>query len=348
MSREQFGYLTDYYYYCKFLRDKFDITYIGFKANRPEIRLDGVRLKYVPWKGCLVSRFIRLIVGFVREGRKNYDLLFLMYFPGCSLFRLLTAGTRCILDIRTGSVAKSKIKRKADDLFMKFETYFFRHITVISQGLSDKLRLPKRKMHILPLGAEPIDTSPKKFDELHLLYVGTLDSRRIEDTIHGFEMFYKEFSNKIRTSYTIVGDGHNDELQMLRKLVWEKGLVDVVRLPGFIHRGRLRQYFERCDVGISYVPINDIYDCQPPTKTFEYMFAGMPVIATATSENKRVINRTNGILIRDNPESFYEALKELYSRREEFYSEKIKHSYLNYSWERIVKKNLIPYLAKTV
>lgn len=346
MSRWQFGYLTDYYYYCKYLRDEFGVTYIGFKADRPEIRLDGVTLKYIPLKGCLISRFIRLTVRFVREGRKNYDLLLLEYFPGCSLLRLLTAGTRCILDIRTGSVAKSKIKRKAADLFMKFESYFFRHITVISQGLGDKLRLPKRKTHILPLGAESIDTSPKKFDELHLLYVGTLNGRRIEDTIDGFEMFYKEFSDKIQTSYTIIGDGRNDELQMLRNLVREKGLVDVVRLPGFIHRSKLRQYFERCEVGISYVPINEIYDCQPPTKTFEYVFAGMPVIATATSESRRVINRTNGILIRDNPKSFYEALKELCFRREEFHSEKIKRSCLGYSWESIVKRNLIPYLAK--
>jgi len=92
--------------------------------------------------------------------------------------------------------------------------------------------------------------------------------------------------------------------------------------------------------------MNEIYDCQPPTKTFEYVFAGMPVIATATSENRRVINRTNGILIKDDPKSFYEALRELYFRREEFYSEKIRHSCLGYSWESIVKKNLIPYLAK--
>jgi len=41
------------------------------------------------------------------------------------------------------------------------------------------------------------------------------------------------------------------------------------------------------------------YDCQPATKTFEYILSGMVCIATSTYENKKLINNINGVLCND-------------------------------------------------
>ena len=111
-----------------------------------------------------------------------------------------------------------------------------------------------------------------------------------------------------------------------------------------IHKNKLGPFYERCNVGVAYIPKTEFFDIQPSTKIFEYLFAGMPVIATATLENKRVIMNDNGILIEDNPESFYEGLKRLYNKRHFFDSKIIKKTCGQYSWNRIVKKNLRPYL----
>ena len=184
----------------------------------------------------------------------------------------------------------------------------------------------------------------KRFDRLDLLYVGTLLGRRIEDTVVGFDRFRQDYGTRVALTYTIVGDGHNGELEALRRMVQARGLGDVVRLPGYVHRTRLQDTFDRCNVGVSYVPINDIYDCQPATKTFEYMFAGMPVIATATTENMKVVNRLNGVLIQDTPESFYRGLEELHARQRDFDSGQIRCCCPEASWEHIVSFNFIPYV----
>lgn len=344
INRDQFGYHIDTYYYCKYASNYFKITYIGFDAAKPILKVDGVGCIYVPRRGSVIVRYLRLLFAFLRECRKDYDVIFIKYFVGCSLLKLFNSEMRFIFDIRTGSVAKNLFVRKLSDFVLRIESRFFSHISVISKSLAIKLRLPEDKFHVLPLGAEPADVSPKQFDSLKLLYVGTFNGRRIEYTVEGFARFYAESKDTIDITYDIVGDGQPGEMKRLTGLVERKGLVDVIRLPGYIHHSKLKKYYQRCNVGVSYVPINDIYDCQPPTKTYEYILAGMPVVATQTKENAIVINENNGVLIKDSAYSFYEAIKKIMSNKEQYDSSAIKEVALRYSWQSIVDDNFIPYI----
>lgn len=343
LSRAQFGYDL-YYYYCKWGGDRLEITYVGFDVGRPRIVLPGIDVTYVSCKGVKPIRFLKLALAFLREAQRGHDVVLIKYFLGCSLFRLLSLHHRAVLDVRTGCVGRSPFKRMWENLLMRAECRLFPHILTISPGLVERFSLPQRKTQVVPLGAEQLAMKAKRFDELHLLYVGTLDGRRIEDTVLGFGRFAQEYGDSVKLSYTIVGDGHNEELEGLRRMVRLKGLQDTVHLPGYVHKTQLQDTFEHCNVGISYVPMSDIYDCQPVTKTFEYVFAGMPVIATATTENSKVVNRLNGVLIQDTPEGVYRGLEEVYARRDEFDSEKIRLSCPESSWDRIVGRNLVPYV----
>ena len=56
---------------------------------------------------------------------------------------------------------------------MKFETRFFKHVTVISRRLARKLSIAC-KANILPMVADFISSADKNFEKMHLLYVGTL------------------------------------------------------------------------------------------------------------------------------------------------------------------------------
>ncbi|UCG57955.1 MAG: glycosyltransferase [Phycisphaerales bacterium] len=344
LNRTQFGYHLDTYYYSKFAAKKLRITYVGFDVGRPRLALAGVEVKYVSYKGRRLRRFLRLLVAFARAVKKCCGAIFIEYFPGCSVLRCLCPHKRIIVDIRTGSVHQNPLVRRLANLMMQHEVRLFRNISVVCESLAERLRLPLAKTHILPLGAQPLATRAKCFDELHLLYVGTLDGRRIEDTVVGFDRFSREYGDNLKLSYTIVGDGHNGELERLRRMVRLKGLGNIVHLPGYVHTTRLQETFEHSNVGISYVPMNDVYDCQPVTKTFEYVFAGMPVIATATAENRKMINRLNGVLIQDTPQGFYCGLKEVYARRREFDAEEIRLSCPESSWDRIVRRDLVPYI----
>jgi glycosyltransferase involved in cell wall biosynthesis len=343
LSRAQFGYDL-YYYYCKWGRDRLRITYVGFDVGRPRVLLPGIDVKYVSHKGVKPVRFLRFALTFLREARRGCDVVLIKYFVGCSMFRLLLPHSKVVLDIRTTSMDQGCWERRWKDLLLRVECRVFAHVVVISKGLAERVRVPKHKRRIVPLGAEPLSRTPKGFDELHLLYVGTLHGRRIEDTVVGFKRFLCDYGAEIPLSYTIVGDGYNGELEKLRRMVCLTGLDDVVRLPGYIHKTQLKSTFERCNVGIAYVPMCDRFDCQPVTKTLEYIFSGMPVIATATAENQRMVNRSNGVLIQDTPDSFYRGLIEIYTRRHEFDSEQVRHGCSDASWDRIVDLNFVPYV----
>ena len=204
------------------------------------------------------------------------------------------------------------------------------------------------KVHILPLGADPIETSDKEYASLRLLYVGTLSGRRIENTILGFHRFYLDVGHAANATYAIIGEGDDGELDLLRAMVKDLGLARVVSLPGYVHRRELAAYYEKCNVGISYVPINDIYDCQPPTKTFEYLSAGMPVLATKTRGNAAVITERNGLLIDDTPQAFHEGLKRLMNDIRAYHSGDIRREALRHSWQTIVQSNLVPYLNSVI
>jgi glycosyltransferase involved in cell wall biosynthesis len=288
------------------------ITYHGFDVGQPKLAPDGVEIHYVPRRGNLLARYLRFLGSCVAECGGNYDVIFLKYFAGCSLLRLWHLRKQFVLDIRTGSIAERRWKRWCQDLILRVESLGFRHVTVISTSLARKLGLAQA--HLLPLGADPVETGPKDFSALRLLYVGTFHGRRIEDTLAAFHRLYLTAGQAVEMTYDVVGDGFHGELDRLRTWVRERGLDHVVSLPGFVPHRELARYYEKCNVGVSYVPINRIYDCQPPTKTFEYLLAGLPVIATNTSENAAVITEHN------------------------------RTDALKYSWEAVVRANLIPYI----
>jgi len=344
LKRTQFGYHLHTYYYCKFAASHFRITHVSFDLGEPKFCLKGGETKYVAYRGRRFLRYLRLLAVCARETRKCRGAVFINYFPGCSLLRCLGLRRPMVMDIRSSWIHKSPRVRRWASRLMRWESRLFRYVSVISLGLAERLRLPSAKVHILPLGAEQITVAAKKFDRVDLLYVGTLDGRRIEDTLVGFERFLRDHGAGTAFTYTIIGGSNNGQLERLRQVVHLKGMDDIVRLLGYVHKTHLRDVFDRCNVGVSYVPISDIYDCQPVTKTFEYLYAGMPVIATATTENRKVVNRLNGVLIQDTPEDFARGLKEVYDRRDEFDSDRIRHCCPEASWDHIVNQNFVPYI----
>lgn len=337
----QFGYHLDTFYYCKYGRNDIEITYMGFEGTRPLVNIDGIHVKSIPSQGSKLIRYFRWWLSALRESSTGYDVIFIKYFPGCSLIRCLNPNRQFVFDIRTGSIQLNRWRRKLADILMVAESRLFSKVTIISESLARKLGLRQGCYHVLPLGADVLSDADKKFDALHLLYVGTLSGRQIEKTIQGFAKFYSRHKGQIPMSYTIVGDGYRGELTKLKQMVRELNLESVVKLRGFVHHTKLGELWDVCNVGISFIPINEIYDCQPATKTFEYLLAGMPVVATATTENCRIVNKENGVVIPDTANGFEYGLELLLRNQDVFSSSFIRRSAEMCSWERIVREHLV-------
>ena len=234
------------------------------------------------------------------------------------------------------------IKELLRNFQLKLNIFANKNISVISESLARHLKIPRSKYHILPLGAEVFSSKRKTFGKMNLFYIGTFNGRRLGDTVIGLSRFYKEFKDQIQIDYQIVGDGSSDETNNLKYLIKQEGLNDVIKLHGRISHNEAQKFFDNCNIGISYLPVNEYYDVQPLTKTFEYLCSGFAVIGTNTLENAKVIKSENGILIKDNSESFYNGLKDVKLNLTQYSSEAIQMNSLLYTWESIVTNRFIP------
>jgi len=178
------------------------------------------------------------------------------------------------------------------------------------------------------------------------LYVGTLSQRRIHETVEGLSIFIKKTGSHIIASYDIFGYGTTKDVEKLIYSIHNYGLDNIVSYHGMKNHTELKAYFEKCNLGVSYVPITEYYDLQPVTKTYEYILSGLPCIGTETYANRKVINDQNGVLCKDNAESFASALDTIVQRRGGLDSSKIRATLRDFSWQSIVEFYLKPLLDK--
>ena len=343
LCQNQFGYHIATYFYCKYLRNLHKVTYLCWEYSKPKQTMDDIDIVYVSRAGNLLVRNLRYILAALSYLRCHcVDVCFIKYFRGCSLLRIFYPWKKFVFDIRTGYIKQNILSGAVYNFFLRLESIVFSHITIISMSLAKKLRLGK-KISILPLGSIQLSDNIKKFDNIKLLYVGTLSNRKIEKTIHGFSLFLQKQKKAFSVTYTIIGDGDHDELRELKALVNKLNLKSQVKLLGRIPFDQLTPYFDTHNIGISFVPIEPCFDVQPATKTFDYLLAGMPVIATATTENKIVINKNNGVLIDDTIEDFATGIEKAYKNHGQFKSQTIRQAAQIYHW-RLIVDNLEEYL----
>ena len=345
INRVPLGRATDTFKLCEHASVNHEIHHLGFDSSGESAAgLPRVVVHTVPWRGFFGVRYWRWIRACISQISQGYDRVYVYYFPTCAQLRLLFPRTTLILDIRTGSVASSQVRRLVSNLGLMIEARFFDHVNIVSEGLRSKLHLPGAR--ILPLGADPLPIARKSFRNLHLLYVGTLSGRRIHETLEGFAAFHRETSKDLDLRYTIVGSGFDREEDELRRLAKSLGVAECVEIAGYVPHSSLLPYFERANVGISYVPITSSYDHQPPTKTFEYLMAGMPVIATNTTENRRIVGDSTGMLIADSAEGFHLGLRGFEARRQEFDSDTVRASVAGDAWKELVTKYALPFIER--
>ncbi len=343
LCQKQWGYHVDTYKYATLLANEFDITYICWDYGFNKIDHGEISVKYISRNGSLLARNTQYLRAASKEiSNSRYDICFIKYFRGCSLLKIVHRKTLFVFDVRTGAIGNNKLKRVTYDFFMKFESFFFRNITVISQSLSIRLGF-KDKAHILPLGSDVISKVDKQFDAIQLLYVGTLNGRNISKTIDGFEKFLRHHGDKIDATYSIAGDGK--EMPLLKEKIRYYGLEKTVHLLGQIPFCDLKPLMDSHNIGVSFVPCTDYFDCQPVTKTFDYLLSGLPVIATSTKENGAVINENNGVCINDSAEGFYRGILQIWKKRGTYQSRSIRENAKLYEWKHVAA-DLTKYLRR--
>ncbi len=343
VCKNQFGYHTDVFKWCEHLKSEYAITTLTFDDGGERVYMQNVRNIYVPNAGNRVLRGIFFMIYSTFVALCFRGTILVCFFAECILLKRLRPYKRMILDIRTLDVSEEAENRRKQDFALKRCVQLYDFVTCISEGVRKKIDVPRSKSAILPLGADIVYSGEKKFNEIRLLYVGTLYNRNIEKTVEGLAIAMRRMDANASIEYDIIGTGLGNELDILKSEVEKYGLSQRVHIHGYVRHDLLVPFFEKCNVGVSFVPITDYYEYQPPTKTYEYALSGLYVIATDTFANRGIINSENGCLIQDTPSAFAEAILSLHLQNKE--SNRIRNSVGRFQWRKIVDEIMKPILA---
>ena len=272
-----------------------NVSFIGVNESKSTIVKKKINISESSFaKNFLLRRINYYLLVFKTRKNQSKGFNCICYFPGCFLLAFLN---NPILIIPSFSVSNNPIKRKFVNLLIQIEAFFFSKVIVFSLGMQSKLL---KKSSVLTLGVNNyLSSEPKTKKITNFLYIGTLYNRRILDTVVGFHNFLKQGGKGV---YHIVGGRHQSESSKIQKYISTHDLSNDIVFHG--EQDSPSQLFDLCEVGVSYIPINEYFDIQPATKTHEYLANGMYVIATNTSENRKIININNGALIEDSSDEF--------------------------------------------
>jgi len=182
-------------------------------------------------------------------------------------------------------------------------------------------------------------------DEPVLIYTGNLDpDREIERLLAAFAQAAQQIP---RLRLLIVGRGKAlDDLQALARHLH---IAERVTFAGFVPFDQVPGYLSVADVALAPVPIHSPYYQQPPTKTVEYLAAGLPTIASDTEGNRVFIrHHHNGLLAGDTPAELAAAIVELVSdpALQQRLRAVARESVTAFDWDYIVREQLIPFYQR--
>ena len=181
-------------------------------------------------------------------------------------------------------------------------------VIVVSQRLAETVAscgVPAARIHVLPNAVDPrrfspgaaADTVPMAVRErvrgrCVIGFVGSLKPWHGVETL--FEAFARLLLRRFAVHLIIVGDGPGRE--SLERLASERGLAEDVTFAGAIAHADIPAWLSIMDVATApYAPQPDFYFS--PLKLFEYMAAGVPVVAGRIGQLDELLQHERNALL---------------------------------------------------
>lgn len=340
----QFGELSDCYYWAKYARMNYEILYMGYRQRTSKItqmQLEGVDVwEPIKFKNTKLFGLYFYLNVFKTILFSKIDNVIICNMPYADFLPRIFRKKNIVFDIRTLSVSPNPKERLAADKITKRRASNFKKISVISEGIINKIAL--KKTYLLPLGAEEISLTNKNFDIMRLMYIGTFNGRNLDEFLEGLLMF----KNKTHIPFTfdIIGMGDSETTQKMVRIASQIG--PEVKFHGYLNHEESKCFFDKCNVGVCYVPITEYYEYQPATKLYEYFLSGLACIATSTISIKKDMLFDCGVLTKDNPYSVCSSLEALYQNFSNYNSSDIRIKAKRFHWRSIIDNYFKPLFSK--
>lgn len=225
-----------------------------------------------------------------------------------------------------------------------------KEILAVSEGVESYLNScssTREKIHVIPNGVNPDRFRENKRildsteDETFVIgFVGTLKPwHGLSTLVEAFEVVHQQNPN---TQLLIVGDGpeKNNIIQDLK----DRNLLSATKFTGSVPHSEIPSLLNSMNVAVAPYPRMENFYFSP-LKVFEYMMAGLPVVASNIGQlNDLIQNEKNGFLY---PPENIEALSKILLRlkenshlRQTIGTAAKAHIIQNHTWDIVVSQIL--------
>jgi glycosyltransferase involved in cell wall biosynthesis len=139
----------------------------------------------------------------------------------------------------------------------------------------------------------------RRKDELSLLYVGFVtELRGIDTVLRGLAHYYAQAHVKQRICLTVIGVG--GATKQLKALSETLGVQRYVEFLGWCEKTVVDRFYASADVGLLPYKWCSHWNATIPNKLFDYMIAGIPVLASNIVPIQRIIEEARcGLVFED-------------------------------------------------
>ena len=170
---------------------------------------------------------------------------------------------------------------------------------------------------------------------LELVYVGSVSKERGRDIM--LEALALANRDACIARLTLVG-ASDEELAYCREYARQIGVADAVRVRGRIPGAEIPACLQDADAGLCLWEDRPWWRFNPPTKLFEYLVAGLPVLASdIRTHTAYVADGSNGFIFRYDSNGLARAIHRMWQKRSELRQLKLqaRASGQPYIWQRI-------------
>lgn len=176
-------------------------------------------------------------------------------------------------------------------------------LNLIYMGVSDSFKQPSKQ------------ESNNKEDVLHLLYIGTVSKARGRDIM--LEAIAKANVDMIRAKLTIVG-ASKDQFFYCNEYAKKLGISNEISVFERVSSKEVPTWLLGADFGLCLWEDQPWWQFNPPTKLFEYLVAGVPVlVSNIRTHTKYIKDWHTGIVFEYNSESLSQKIIESYQKKSE-------------------------------
>lgn len=160
----------------------------------------------------------------------------------------------------------------------------------------------------VPVERKPLEDLPEE-DSFKIVFTGNIGYAQGLNVLPAVAEMLKE--KKVNCRFVIIGDGrYRPELE---KALEERNVKDMFWMPGRKAPEEIPQYLAHCDVAFVSFAENPLFSMTIPAKLQSYMACGMPILAVAEGETRRIVQEADcGIcVVEREPEIVAEAIQDV-------------------------------------